>query len=207
MYSFSAACRQSWAQLCQWKQLYNCASEDSFTIVPMKTALQLCPWKQFYNRAGKNSFTTVPVKTASQLCPWKQLYNCASENGFIIVPMKTGLQLCLWKQLYNCACENSFTTVPAKTALQLCLRKQLYNRQSSAIQGTALGKSLCAWTCIYRSMPAGVAQSRHTLVGGTVSTWGRWRIPVNKRQKRHQKCQTLTARGEHADRIVGSPSW
>ena len=41
---------------------------------------------------------------------------------------------------------------------------------------------------IYRSMPVGVAQSRHTFVGGTVSTWGRWRIPVNKRQKRHQKC-------------------
>ena len=31
------------------------------------------------------------------------------------------------------------------------------NRRSSEIQGTALGKSLWAWTCIYRSMPAGVA--------------------------------------------------
>ena len=26
---------------------------------------------------------------------------------------------------------------------------------------------------VYRSMPAGVAQSRHAFVGGTVSTWGR----------------------------------
>ena len=26
---------------------------------------------------------------------------------------------------------------------------------------------------LYRSMPAGVAQSRHAFVGGTVSTWGR----------------------------------
>ena len=26
---------------------------------------------------------------------------------------------------------------------------------------------------IYQSMPAGVAQSRHAFVGGTVSTWGR----------------------------------
>ena len=39
-------------------------------------------------------------------------------------------------------------------------------RRSSEIQGTALGKSLRAWTCIYRSMPAGVAQSRHVFVGG-----------------------------------------
>ena len=42
------------------------------------------------------------------------------------------------------------------------------NRQSSEIQGTALGKSLRAWSCIYRSMPAGVAQSRHAFAGGTV---------------------------------------
>ena len=47
------------------------------------------------------------------------------------------------------------------------------NRRSSEIQGTALGNSLLAWTCIYRSRPAGVAQSRHAFVGGTVSTWGR----------------------------------
>ena len=69
------------------------------------------------------------------------------------------------------------------------------NRRSSEIQGTALGKSLRAWTCIYRSMLAGVAQpslmspmvsvdvkhhvylrvtqSMHAFVGGTVTTWGR----------------------------------
>ena len=34
------------------------------------------------------------------------------------------------------------------------------NRGSSEIQGTALGKSLRAWTCIYRSMPAGVASPK-----------------------------------------------
>ena len=28
-------------------------------------------------------------------------------------------------------------------------------------------------TCIYESMPAGVAQSKHAFVGGTVSTWAR----------------------------------
>ena len=64
------------------------------------------------------------------------------------------------------------------------------NRRSSEIQGTVLGKCLRAWSCIYRSMPAGVAQSRNAFVGGTVNTWGRWRIPVNKRQKRHQKCRS-----------------
>ena len=62
-------------------------------------------------------------------------------------------------------------------------------------------------TCIYRSMPAGVAQSRHAFVGGTVSMWGRWQIPVNKRKKSIRNAdQALTVRGEHADRIVGSPA-
>ena len=61
---------------------------------------------------------------------------------------------------------------------------------------------------IYRSMPAGVARSSHALVGGTVSTWGRWWIPVNKSRKGIINAdQALTVRGEHADRIVGSPSW
>ena len=48
-----------------------------------------------------------------------------------------------------------------------------HNRRISEIQGTALGKSLRAWTSIYRSRPAGVAQSKHAFVGGTVSTWAR----------------------------------
>ena len=48
-----------------------------------------------------------------------------------------------------------------------------FNTQSSKIQGTAPGKRLWAWTCIYRSMPAGVVQSSHAFVGGTVSTWAR----------------------------------
>ena len=62
--------------------------------------------------------------------------------------------------------------------------------------------------CIYRSMPAGVAQSSHAFVGGTLSTWARWRIPVNKGRKGIRNAdQALTVRGEHADRIVGSPSW
>ena len=48
---------------------------------------------------------------------------------------------------------------------------------------------------IYRSMPAGVAQSRSAL-------------PVNKGRKGIRNAdQALTVRGEHADRIVGSPSW
>ena len=46
------------------------------------------------------------------------------------------------------------------------------NRRSSEIQGTALGKCAQAWPEKYRFMPAGVAQSRHAFVGGTVSTWG-----------------------------------
>ena len=61
---------------------------------------------------------------------------------------------------------------------------------------------------IYRSMPAGVAQSRHAFVGGTVSKWARWRIRVNKGRRGIRNAeQALTVRGEHADRIVGSPSW
>ena len=50
----------------------------------------------------------------------------------------------------------------------------ILNRQSSEIQVTALGKCLRAWSCIYiDTMPAGVVQSRHAFVGGTVSTWAR----------------------------------
>ena len=61
---------------------------------------------------------------------------------------------------------------------------------------------------IFRSMPAGVAQSRHAFVGGTVSTWARRRIPVNKGRKGIRNAdQALTVCGEHADRIAGSPSW
>ena len=81
------------------------------------------------------------------------------------------------------------------------------NRRSSEIQGTALGKCLRAWP-VYRSRPAGIAQSRHAFVGGTVSTWARRRIAVNKGRKGIRNAdQAFTVRGEHADRIVGSPSW
>ena len=47
------------------------------------------------------------------------------------------------------------------------------NRRSSEIQVTALGKWPTGMACIYRSRPAGVAQSRHAFVGGTVSSWAR----------------------------------
>ena len=61
---------------------------------------------------------------------------------------------------------------------------------------------------IYRSRPVGVAQSSHAFVGGTVSTRARWRIPINKGRKGIRNAdQALTVRGEHADRIAGSPSW
>ena len=41
-----------------------------------------------------------------------------------------------------------------------------------------------------------------------MSTWARWQIPVNKGRKGIRNAdQALTVRGEHADRIVGSPSW
>ena len=82
-----------------------------------------------------------------------------------------------------------------------------FNTRSSEIQGTELGKVPTGMACIDRSMPAGVAQSSHVFVGGTVSTWARLRIPVNKGRKGIRNAdQALTIRGEHADRIVGSPS-
>jgi len=43
----------------------------------------------------------------------------------------------------------------------------IYNRRSSEIQGTALGTCLQAWP-VYRSMPAGIAQSSHAFVGGSL---------------------------------------
>ena len=57
-------------------------------------------------------------------------------------------------------------------------------------------------------MLVGVVQSRHAFVGGTVSTSGRWRVPETKGRKGIRNAdQALTVRGEHADRIVGSPNW
>ena len=47
-----------------------------------------------------------------------------------------------------------------------------------------------------RFMPAGVAQSSHAFVGDTVSTWARWRIPVNKGRKGIRNAdQALTVHG------------
>ena len=42
-----------------------------------------------------------------------------------------------------------------------------------AIDDLRKSKGLYSISCIYRSMPVGVVQSRHAFVGGTVSTWGR----------------------------------
>ena len=70
--------------------------------------------------------------------------------------------------------------------------EESFNRRSSEIQGTALGKSLQAWTCIYRSMPAGVAQSRHAFVGGYSEHVGKVTDTRKQRQKRHQKCRSNT---------------
>ena len=53
-------------------------------------------------------------------------------------------------------------------------RNHSHNRRSSEIQGTALTKCLPGMACIiYRSRPAGEAQSNHAFVGGAVSTWAR----------------------------------
>ena len=68
----------------------------------------------------------------------------------------------------------NLVTMIGNSALADCIsHENVDDRRSSEIQGTALGKSLRAWTCIYRSMPTGVGQSRHAFVGGTVSMWGR----------------------------------
>ena len=64
-------------------------------------------------------------------------------------------------------------------------------------------------------MRAGVVQSRHAFVGGTRFCW--WysehvgKMTDTRKQKATKSIrnagQALTNRGEHADRIVGSPSW
>ena len=65
-------------------------------------------------------------------------------------------------------------------------------------------------------MRAGVVQSRHAFVGGTRFCW--WysehvgKMTDTRKQKEKKKSirnadQALTVRGEHADRIAGSPSW
>ena len=84
----------------------------------------------------------------------------------------------------------------------------VFSRQSSEIQGLHSVSAYRHGLYIYRSMPAGIAQSSYAFVGGTLSTWARWRIPVNKGRKAIRNAdQAHTVHGEHADRIVGSPSW
>ena len=69
--------------------------------------------------------------------------------------------------------------------------ESFFNRRSSEIQGTALGKSLRAWTCIYRSRPAGVAQSRHTFVGGYSEHMGKM---MDTRKQKAEKASEMLIR-------------
>ena len=54
-------------------------------------------------------------------------------------------------------------------------------------------------------MPAGVAQSRRVCVGGYSEHVGK--MTDTRKQKAEKASEMLTVSGEHADRIVGSPSW
>ena len=67
--------------------------------------------------------------------------------------------------VFEC-CSNYLTNTAGATVPRPCWHRD--NRRSSEIQGTALR----AWTCIYRSMNAGVAHSRHAFVGDTVRACG-----------------------------------
>ena len=64
-------------------------------------------------------------------------------------------------------------------------------------------------TCVYRSMPAGVAQSRSRFCWGYSEHVGKMTDTRKQKEKKgiRNADQTLSARGERADRIVGSPSW
>ena len=81
-----------------------------------------------------------------------------------------------------------------------CLR---YHCGPQCLQCARVGMKLkCCFTstetvCLLRTYgsPGRLPRLSHSFwafVGGTVSTWGRWRMPVNKRQKRHQKCRSST---------------
>ena len=60
---------------------------------------------------------------------------------------------------------------------------------------------------IYRSMPAGVAQSRHAFVGGYSAHVGKMTDTRKQKAKKSIRNADQAIRGEHADRIVVSPSW
>ena len=59
-------------------------------------------------------------------------------------------------------------STPIDRTHDVSLARFPFNRRSSEIQGTALGKCLQAWPVYIGPGPAGVAQSRHAFVGGTV---------------------------------------
>ena len=150
----------------------------------------------WWNYIGRSSFLTsffflvfffclsVCLSLTPSLSLSTSLSVCLSLTPSLSLSLSTSLSLSVCLSLTPCLCLCLRICLSLYVCLSVC--QLWHNRRSSEIQGTALGKCLQAWL-VYRSMLVGVAQSRHAFVGGTVSTWGRWRIPVKKRQKRHQK--------------------
>ena len=93
--------------------------------------------------------------------------------------------LCCFNTLFSCTsfCCDVFCYIEGSvlSSKPHLFSLSLLNRRSSEIQGTALGKSLQAWICIYRSMPAGVAQSRHAFCWGYSEHVGK--MMDNRKQK------------------------
>ena len=94
---------------------------------------------------------------------------CACVRACVRVCVRACVRVCV----FFCSVYVNGLTMKTTNRIHTCKQTDrkvhcavmLINRRSSEIQGTALS--------IYRSMPAGVAQSRHAFVRGTVSTWGR----------------------------------
>ena len=183
------------SQMLSWEQLVTCLAHSNEHF---NTSLA-----EYWCGGGEGGGCTVGQVTsltiASETVPiivLRSYPNVALET----VPMFVWLTTALSRPFKKIVCRALPLSTPLSSRRSLawftlrgcgvCYVKPVLNRLSSEIQGTALGKCLRAWTCVYRFMPAGVAQSRHAFVGGTVSTWARWRMPVNKRQKRHQKCRS-----------------
>ena len=117
-------------------------------------------------RSGQSS-----IKNEDQNCVWlSSVFVSAVAAGDILYVLHVWLSGCM---------RYAFVVVVVLLSLIDDLRK---SRGLHSVRDFGHGP-------VYLGPCLGVAQSRHAFVGGTVSTWGRWRIPVNKR---HQKCRSNT---------------
>ena len=166
------------------------------TVLVLPEPQQLLPrahqWIPYWRQQGG------PVVPPSQSITRKRRWQTWASVCWIHTLRPRNVSRILHFLLCQCTEADSVATTMPTNALNSHTNttswcKTRLNRRSSEIQGTALGNCLRAWTYIYIQVHACgcSAEYKAPFCWGTMSTWGKWRIPVNKKQKRHQKCRPI----------------